>query len=64
MVTPVKTASQPQPKPQATDTAVGGRGSNIFQSKPFFVPFQGVPGISGPASTSGNRSLWFADGAT
>jgi filamentous hemagglutinin family protein len=59
-VTAVTPAPQAQPKLQAVDQPVGGSGSNLFQSKAFFVQPAGVPGINEPASTSGNRALWFA----
>ena len=60
-VQPIAAVSHSQPTPQATAEAVGGLG-NLFQAKQFFVPPKGVPGVDEPASTSGNRSLWFAGG--
>jgi hypothetical protein len=57
-VPPVTPAPQAIAKPPSSDVAVGGRGSNLFQTKPVFLLPPGVPGIDNQAPASGNRSLW------
>jgi len=63
IVAPVHAAPQASPLPPAPDEPVGGRGSGIFQARPFVVPPRGVPGIDEPAITGGNRALWFGRAA-
>lgn len=57
VVPPVTVAPQAQPRSQVTETELG---SHVFQAHQIFVQHLGVPGISQPTSTGGNRSLWFA----
>jgi trimeric autotransporter adhesin len=60
-VAPVTTTNHTQPRPQVTETALGGPGSNIFETRRVIVRhINFVPGIGAPASMDGNRGLWFA----
>jgi filamentous hemagglutinin family protein len=61
-VQPVKAATQALAKPPSASQAIGGFGSNLFQTKSFVPRPRGVPGLDHAASSSGNRSLWFASG--
>ena len=59
-VRPVVPAQQARPA-QTADDALGGPGSNLYRAREVSGSSILVPGIDRAASSSGNRSLWYAE---
>ena len=60
IIAPITPAPQPVPVPQFVDESLGGSGSGLYRYREMFPLPTGIPGITLPFLSLGNRALWFA----